>query len=126
MNDLHIGGGGFSGIMFVGILEYLHENRLLDIKNFHGTSIGSLIGILYISGMKPKDIIKKTGDSVHFKTPISGNSVNGYVQTDFMFGDPTWMIWSMRGGQDKSEYKGMYRHVLLASIAKYKNFKWSY
>lgn len=74
----------------------------------------------------PKDIIKKTGDSVHFKTPISGNSVNGYVQTDFMFGDPTWMIWSMRGGQDKSEYKGMYRHVLLASIAKYKNFKWSY
>jgi len=59
MNDLHIGGGGFSGIMFIGILEYLHENRLLDIKNFYGTSIGSLIGILYISGIKPKDIIKK-------------------------------------------------------------------
>ena len=74
----------------------------------------------------PKDNIKKTGDSVHFKTPILGNPINGYVQTDFMFGDPTWMMWSMRGGQDKSEYKGMYRHVLLASIAKYKNLKWSY
>ena len=59
MTDLHIGGGGFSGIMFIGVLEYLHENKLLDIKNFHGTSIGSLIGILYILGIKPKDIIKK-------------------------------------------------------------------
>ena len=59
MNDLFIGGGGFSGIMFVGILEYLHENKLLDVKNFYGTSIGSLIGVLYISGIKPIDIIKK-------------------------------------------------------------------
>jgi hypothetical protein len=47
MNDLFIGGGGFSGVMFVGILEYLHENQLLDIKNFYGTSIGSLIGVLW-------------------------------------------------------------------------------
>ena len=59
MNDLFIGGGGYTGIMFVGILEYLHENKLLDIKNFYGTSIGSLIGVLYISGIKPIDIIKK-------------------------------------------------------------------
>jgi hypothetical protein len=59
MNDLFIGGGGFSGIAYIGILEYLHENKLLEIKNFYGTSIGSLIGVLYISGIKPKDIIKK-------------------------------------------------------------------
>jgi NTE family protein len=59
MNDLFIGGGGFTGVMFIGILEYLHEKKLLDIKNFYGTSIGSLIGILYISGIKPKDMIKK-------------------------------------------------------------------
>jgi predicted acylesterase/phospholipase RssA len=59
MNDLFIGGGGFRGVMFIGVLEYLHEKKLLDIKNFYGTSIGSLIGILYISGIKPKDMIKK-------------------------------------------------------------------
>jgi hypothetical protein len=59
MDDLFIGGGGYSGIMFIGVLEYLHENNLLDLKNFYGCSIGSLIGILYLSGCKPKEILSK-------------------------------------------------------------------
>jgi hypothetical protein len=59
MNDLFIGGGGYSGIMFIGVLEYLHENNLLDLKNFYGCSIGSLIGILYLSGYTPKEILLK-------------------------------------------------------------------
>ena len=59
MNDLFIGGGGYSGVMFIGVLEYLHENNLLDIKNFYGCSIGSLIGILYLSGYTPKEILLK-------------------------------------------------------------------
>lgn len=57
MNDLFIGGGGHSGAIFVGALEYIHENKLLDLKNFYGCSVGSLIGCLYISGHKPKDIL---------------------------------------------------------------------
>ncbi len=57
MNDLFIGGGGFSGIMFIGVLDYLHNNNLLELKRFYGCSIGSLIGILYISGREPKDIL---------------------------------------------------------------------
>jgi hypothetical protein len=59
MNDLFIGGGGYSGIMFIGVLEYLHENNLLDLKNFYGCSIGSLIGVLYLSGYTPKEILLK-------------------------------------------------------------------
>lgn len=59
MNDLFIGGGGYSGVVFIGALEYIHENKLLDLKNFYGCSIGSLIGCLYISGYKPKDILSK-------------------------------------------------------------------
>ena len=59
MNDLFIGGGGYSGIMFIGVLEYLHENNLLNLKNFYGCSIGSLIGILYLSGYTPKEILSK-------------------------------------------------------------------
>ncbi len=43
-----------------------------------------------------------------------------------MFGDPEWMRWSLQGGKENSEYRGMHRHVLLASIAKFKNMKWSY
>ena len=74
----------------------------------------------------PADFVKKSGDSVHFKTPINGDVKNGFVQTDFMFGDTDWMRWSLRGGKENSSYKGMHRHVLLASIAKFKNMKWSY
>ena len=53
MNDLCIGGGGYSGLSFIGCLEYLDKNDLLELKNFHGTSIGSLIGTAYILGIKP-------------------------------------------------------------------------
>lgn len=57
MNDLFIGGGGYSGFHFIGALEYIHQKKLLDIKNFYGTSIGALIGTLYISGTEPKRMI---------------------------------------------------------------------
>lgn len=59
MNDLFIGGGGYSGFTFIGALEYIKTKNLLDLKNFYGTSIGSLIGILYISGMDPKIMVNK-------------------------------------------------------------------
>lgn len=70
--------------------------------------------------------IKKSGDSVHLKTPINGIIKNGYVQTDFMFGDVQWQKFSMMGSPVNSKYKGMHRHLLLASIAKAQGMKWSY
>jgi predicted acylesterase/phospholipase RssA len=57
MNDLFIGGGGYSGFTFIGALEYIHQKELLDLKNFYGTSIGALIGVLYISGTQPRCMI---------------------------------------------------------------------
>jgi hypothetical protein len=57
MNDLFIGGGGYSGFHFIGALEYIHQKKLLDLKNFYGTSIGALIGVLYISGTEPRCMI---------------------------------------------------------------------
>lgn len=57
MNDLLIGSGGYDGIRFLGALEYLHENELLDLKRFYGCSIGSIIGIYYILGFKPREIL---------------------------------------------------------------------
>ena len=59
MNDLFIGGGGYSGVIFIGALEYIHQKKLLDLKNFYGCSIGSLIGCLYICGFTPKSILNK-------------------------------------------------------------------
>lgn len=74
----------------------------------------------------PKEDIRKTGDSVHLKTPILGDASNGYVQTDFMFGEPEFQRFSMVGSPEGSPYKGVHRHILLASIAKAKGMKWSY
>ena len=70
----------------------------------------------------PKQWIKKSGISVHFKTPINGDESLGFVQTDFMFGNPDWLKFFYRADAD-SQYKGMIRNVLLSSLAKAANLK---
>ena len=85
----------------------------------------TLIDVLLKKGVDKADI-KKSGDSVHHKTPINGDPANGYVQTDFMFGDPKWQSFSLQGGAEGSDFKGLHRHILLASIAKALGYKWSY
>jgi hypothetical protein len=82
-----------------------------------------LIQQLLKRGIKAEDI-KKSGDSVHVKTPILGDKSNGYVQTDFMFGDPEFQKFALNTGE--SDYKGVHRALLLASIAKAQGMKWSY
>ena len=83
-----------------------------------------LIQQLLRKGIDRNDI-RKTGDSVHLKTPILGDGSNGYVQTDFMFSDnPKFQSFSYAGGGD-SQFKGMHRNILLASIAKAQGLKWS-
>jgi len=82
-----------------------------------------LIQQLLKRGVKAEDI-KKSGDSVHVKTPILGDAKNGYVQTDFMFGDPEFQKFALNTGE--SNYKGVHRAILLASIAKAQGMKWSY
>jgi cytidyltransferase-like protein len=88
--------------------------------------------LLIIKGIG-KDDVKKGGNNVHLKTPIAGDPSNGFVQTDFMFGDPEWMKFSMQGGGHNSPYRGTHKHILLASIAKAtkskehpEGMKWSY
>lgn len=77
-------------------------------------------------GGDPKQWIKKSGISVHFKTPIKGDEKLGFVQADFMFGERDWMKWSMTGGREGSQLKGAHRHMILSSIAKAKGMKWSF
>lgn len=75
--------------------------------------------------LNPKEWIKKSGISVHFKTPINGDDKQGYVQTDLMFGEPSWMAWSLRGAYGDSPFKGMHRQVLMSSLAKVNGLTWS-
>ena len=58
MVNLTIGGGAVKGFAFLGALEYLNKNNLLNnIENFYGTSVGSILGILFIIGYKPFEIL---------------------------------------------------------------------
>ena len=66
----------------------------------------------------PKNWCKLTGEAVHFKTPIQGDPKRGFVQTDFMFmPNMEWGTFWLGGGTG-SAYKGVYRNVLMSSIAK--------
>lgn len=77
--------------------------------------------VAWMKQNKPEENIRswihRSGISVHFRTPIKGDESQGYVQTDFMFGNPDWLKFFYRADAD-SEYKGMIRNVLLSSIAK--------
>jgi hypothetical protein len=77
-------------------------------------------------GLDPREYVRKSGISVHFRAPIMGQDDQGHVQVDFMFGDPEWMKFSMAGGQPNSPFKGLHRHLLLSSIAKSLGLKWSH
>lgn len=80
-----------------------------------------------------ENAVAKSGISVHFKTPINGDPKNGFAQTDFMFGDPEWLKFSMAGEYGEDGIKGVHRHILLNSIGKARKsdehpegLKWSY
>lgn len=80
---------------------------------------------IFNKGTKKNDgWIKDAGDNVHFRTPIKGDDKNGYVQTDFMLTtNPLFQQGSMIGGT--AQYTGEHRHIVLASIARARGFKYS-
>lgn len=104
-----------------GDLDLAVDANQVD-KNEFAAKLGAYIEK---QGGDPTQWIRKTGISVHFKTPIRGDEKNGYVQSDFMFGEPNWMKWSLQGGREGSELKGAHRHVILSSIARARGMKWS-
>ena len=78
-----------------------------------------------LHGFDPKEWIRKSGVSVHFKAPITGREDQGYIQTDFMFVEkPDFSKFLMRA-DPASTYKGVTRNVLMNSIAKAAGYKLS-
>ncbi len=74
-------------------------------------------------GFKPEDYIRKSGISVHLKTPINGRPQNGYVQTDFMFLKDLPFSKFILSAPANSNYKGQDRNVLMNSMAKSMGYK---
>lgn len=52
------------------------------------------------------------------KMPIAGNESKGFVQVDFMFGDPKLLTftYSSPDPESMSKFKGAYRNILMATI----------
>jgi len=74
-------------------------------------------------GEEPKQWIKKSGISVHFKTPIVGRPDHGFVQTDFMFvTDVSFSKFIITAPPD-SAFRGQDRNILINSIAKALGYK---
>ena len=62
IQHLIISGGGINGLSFLGGLDYLVENEMLDdLKKITGSSVGSVIGLLYLIGIEPIEM----GDMYH-------------------------------------------------------------
>jgi hypothetical protein len=78
--------------------------------------------------LDPRKFVKRSGICVHFKAPILGDVRNGFVQTDFMFGDDLeWMKFAYRANiPEGSPYKGFHRHILMSSIIKAINPEWKW
>ena len=52
------------------------------------------------------------------KDKTDGRPRTGYVQVDFMPGDPGWMkTYYHSPGEDESKYKGVFRNIMIASMA---------
>lgn len=63
-DSLVISGGGVKGFLSLGAIQYYIDYGLLDINNikeFAGTSIGSVICLLLICGYTPKEILGEVG-----------------------------------------------------------------
>ena len=57
ITNLVISGGGISGIGILGILQYLNKRKILqNIKNYTGTSVGSLLSFALIIGFDTKEL----------------------------------------------------------------------
>jgi len=102
------------------LLKWLIENKpelgLSELPSAKGKRLKELKKTL-------RGWIAHSGNSVHFKTPILGDESNGFVQTDFMFGDVDFMKWSTQP-EYGDKYNGHHRHVLLNAIAKTKGYAW--
>lgn len=53
ITNLVLSGGGIKGIIMIGALKALDDNKILNnIKSISMTSVGALIGVLYVMGYK--------------------------------------------------------------------------
>ena len=81
--SLALSGGGARGVIHLGVLQALDENRI-KIDAVSGTSIGAIIGALFCAGLSPVDIKKLIGSNSFRKIFHLSWSNNGMLNMDKM------------------------------------------
>jgi NTE family protein len=74
---LVLSGGGAKGLAHVGVLKVLEKNRI-PIDYIVGTSMGAIVGGLYVSGYSPKEI-EEIVISPQFQDWVAGRPLEGKV-----------------------------------------------
>src|SRR5580700_243646 len=54
---LALSGGGALGLAEIGVIQWLEQNQI-PVDRIAGTSMGSIIGAMYATGMSPEEIQK--------------------------------------------------------------------
>jgi NTE family protein len=86
---LALSGGGALGLAQIGVIQWLEENHI-PVDRIAGTSMGSIIGVMYATGMSPAEMQK-------FAQVIDWNEV--------LLPEPTYRQLSYRRKQDHRDYQ---------------------
>lgn len=74
---LILSGGGASGFIQLGVLTKMAE-KIATCDRYVGTSVGSIISLLIITGLSPEEIIK-IASSVEFKMPTIMKMASNFI-----------------------------------------------
>ncbi len=73
-----------------------------------------------VQKLGPENVAKpmKGLGTIPTKVPVAGDEGKGYVQVDFMFGNPKLLIftYSSPDPESMSKFKGVYRNILMATV----------
>lgn len=86
---LALSGGGALGLAEIGVIQWLEQNHI-PVDRIAGTSMGSIIGAMYATGMSPAEIQK---------------FAEGINWTDVMLPEPTYGQLAYRRKQDHRDYQ---------------------
>jgi len=76
---LALSGGGALGLTEIGVIQWMEENHI-PVDRIAGTSMGSIIGSMYATGMSPEEI-RKFAEKINWDQAFS--SEPGYSELSF-------------------------------------------
>ena len=74
---LALSGGGALGLTEIGVLQWLEQNHI-PVDRVAGTSMGSIIGVMYATGMTPAEI-QKFAEEVDWETALLSEPTYGQL-----------------------------------------------